>query len=70
MRANVPFDKMNKIQCMDGGCQQRGQEPGHVSVFKKMPFTFTFTNNQSSYPPTSTINTLLLFSAESVGKSF
>ena len=50
--------------------EARNQAMYNVSVFKKMPFTFTFTNNQSSYPPTSTLNTLLLFSAESVGKSF
>ena len=48
--------------------EARNQAMYNVSVFKKM--LFTFTNNQSSYPPTSTLNTLLLFSAESVGKSF
>ena len=37
--------------------EARNQAMYNVSVFKKM--LFTFTNNQSSYPPTSTINTLI-----------
>ena len=48
------------------GCQWRGQNQAMYQFKIKM----LFTDNQSSYPPTSTLNTLLQFSAESVGKTF